>query len=97
VCFAMRKLKSDLASRNVHLSSAAPVSVRPRYHKILVAVKGWRGTPPSWGSVDDDRGVGRMIVKLADSSGRVWITINGRRRLSPLGLQPANAEVRFNS
>ena len=51
----MRKPKSDLAGRNVHISPPAPVSVPPSYHKILGAVKRKKGCSPSWGHARNHR------------------------------------------
>ena len=45
----MRNLNAERAGMDVHLSSPAPVSVPPGYHKILGAVKRNAPTAISWG------------------------------------------------
>jgi len=49
VKLVMRKLNPEPSRRNVHISSPAPVSVPPGYHKIPGAVKRSAPTATSWG------------------------------------------------
>jgi hypothetical protein len=79
----MSYMNHDRGRRNIHISSPAPASVNPGYHKILGAVKLARTALPSWGSMGGDTSVEKMKGKLGGGPGRVWLitpAITGRNR-----------------
>jgi hypothetical protein len=78
----MRNPNADWAGRDVHLSSPAPGSVPPGYHKILRSVKEPNRPHDLGGRWAATRSAGKMIVTLGGEPCRVWI-ITMRCNLAP--------------
>jgi len=62
--FVMSYPNLDLASSNVHISSAVAEWMVSAYHKILESVKGSRVIPLCGGWPGDHKIVGKMEVKV---------------------------------
>jgi len=90
MCFVMRYLNPDSARRNVHLSSPAPGSVTPGYHKMLEPVKGSRATAPSSPhyartTSRDRMARGRVICSTKASRQGVIASLIMEREAGPFG------------